>query len=94
MIKIELPGVEKCNVSLDMKGETLHIFAKRMMRNIAAQVATGKQSGRVYQEDDSVERGKESAEAEKVEVEYTVRFNVGKRADAERISASMKNGLL
>lgn len=94
MIEIELPGFEKSNVSLDVKGKTLHILAKRMVRNYGAQIVTGEQSGKVSQEDESVESSKESAEGETVEVEYAVRFNVDKRAGAELISASMKDGLL
>lgn len=95
MIEVELPGVDKSNVSLDMKGETLHIVAKRMTSNSGAQVATGKQIGGGPEQDASVDSGKkESGEGEKVEVEYVVRFNVGKRADTDRVSANMKNGLL
>lgn len=95
IFEVELPGVDKSNVSLDVKKETLNIVAKRMASHSGAEVGTGKRDGGGPEQNASVDSDKKESGGEaKVEVEYVVRFSMGKRADMDRISAKMENGLL
>lgn len=101
--EVELPGVEKSNVSLDVKGKTLRIVAKRMMNDSDFPTAgtsceapvEEKSNANAERAPDAVRGDGEGQQpVDEVKMEYDVRFSLGRAADTDRISADMKNGLL
>lgn len=97
ILTIELPGVEKERVNLDVKERVLHLSAERVMPySIETTTAAREECMQEKAEDGAgadgnVEEGRnESARA----LKYSSEFSLGTRIDVAAIQAEYSNGLL
>jgi HSP20 family molecular chaperone IbpA len=103
ILSVELPGVDKNNVKLEVKDYTLHVYGERIMRN--AEPRNGKRVEGENPSDDgdgkveiTHEEGKgtsaEKAERPDATLKYRATFALAKVADVQAITADLSNGLL
>ena len=99
-LEVELPGVAKENVKLDLSGNRMVLTAKRFGQSVAPKNEFSEKPNTANvehesNEDDGQEKGTKTADTPKPSVLYELRLRIGNRYDLERIEASMEgNGLL
>lgn len=96
IVTVELPGVEKENVILDVKEHLLHLSAERVMPDANPVTAAREHSS---PEKTGEPAGADGADAERRggsvrTVKYVTAFSLGKNADVSGIQADYSNGLL
>jgi HSP20 family molecular chaperone IbpA len=110
VLEVELPGVDKKDVKIELKGFTLFVTAERVMPHHAAEpTAAAKGADKLVvsgtprpENGDQVHVNKNggdpSTPAQKGEhrqvIKYAAKFSLAKIADLEAVSAECKNGLL
>jgi HSP20 family molecular chaperone IbpA len=103
ILSVELPGVDKSDVKLEVKDYALHVYGERVARSAESRKNKPIGGEKPRQDGDSNvevmhEEGKGTS-AEKVEhpeatLKYHATFSLAKVADIEAITADLRNGLL
>ena len=99
-LEVELPGVAKENVKLDLAGNRMVLSAKRFGQSVAPKNELSEKPStanveRESNEGDGQEKGAKTADTPKPSVLYELKLRIGNRYDLERIEASMEgDGLL